>query len=226
MTPSSEMMPQEHFGHDFDDRRAANAGDAGFFGASLKPSSSDHCSVPMTLNSAPAFPDRCARARWPRRGAPPRRFPRLQRRGRWARSRRQCAGDCRARFRRSCPHRPEASSRPAGRAFGKRRSGGVCADMAGDARHNVEPRAFVQRDAMSDVLALIAPETASANGAPPSSVGSMPRKKWCMTGLPTNTASRISVRATFPLRRLIDQCIDRLAHGLGDGLPPPGFIIT
>ena len=34
---------------------------------------------------------------------------------------------------------------------------------------------------------------ASAKGAPPSSVGSMPRNRWCMIGLPTSTTSRMSL---------------------------------
>ena len=33
---------------------------------------------------------------------------------------------------------------------------------------------------------------ASANGAPPSSVGSMPSSRWCMIGLPTKVSSRMS----------------------------------
>ena len=35
---------------------------------------------------------------------------------------------------------------------------------------------------------------ASANGAPPSGVGSMPSRRWCMIGLPTIASSRISAR--------------------------------
>ena len=37
---------------------------------------------------------------------------------------------------------------------------------------------------------------ASANGAVPSGVGSMPSRRWCMIGLPTNASSRMLARST------------------------------
>ena len=53
----------------------------------------------------------------------------------------------------------------------------------------------------SDAEIRSASSTASANGAPPSSVGSIPRRRWCITGLPTTVTSSTSVRSTSASRQ-------------------------
>ena len=76
-------------------------------------------------------------------------------------------------------------------------AGGVGADMAGDAGQHEDPG--IGMDAQVDLARpeVIAPSVASAKGAPPSSVGSMPSSRWCMIGLPTKVTSRI-VGAAMP----------------------------
>ena len=68
------------------------------------------------------------------------------------------------------------------------------------------------RTPSSAVVVSTAPSVASANGAEPSGVGSMPSRRWCMIGLPTITSSRISARL-MPARlaRVGEQPVERLA---------------
>ena len=92
------------------------------------------------------------------------------------------------------------------RAFRQRRAGRVGADMAGDAGQHVEPRALVDFEAD-----LVRPDVQRARDGererrPPSSVGSMPRNRWCMIGLPTKTQSRMSSRLDIAFGAdLVDQ---------------------
>ena len=60
------------------------------------------------------------------------------------------------------------------------------------------PSAFAQlyRFAAAHAAVRNPASNASANGAPPSSVGSIPRSRWCMTGFPTSVTSSTSVRST------------------------------
>ena len=61
--------------------------------------------------------------------------------------------------------------------FGKHDAGGVRADMPGDARQAIDEGAGRDGEAQLRARASNAASSASANGAPPSSVGSRPRNK-------------------------------------------------
>ena len=83
------------------------------------------------------------------------------------------------------------------RALGQDHAGGVGAHVPGDAGQQVGTRAAVHRAVRARVAGRrSASSTASANGAPPSGVGSIPSTRWCMIGLPTSVISSTSSRST------------------------------
>ena len=83
------------------------------------------------------------------------------------------------------------------RALGEDHAGGVGADVTGDARQHVHACAGVHgQPELARREAAPSSSTASANGAPPSSVGSRPSSRWCMIGLPTTVISSTSSRST------------------------------
>ena len=191
-----------HLGDDLDDRRAADAGDAGRPGRCPRsPASSDHLSTPMTryFGSSVSGSMRTrsmapGAARWPDGD-----FGALEGRA----GRRGGRDDARAVAEHDLGIGADIDQQHhlvlAVRAFRQRRAGGIGADMAGDAGQHVEPRAPVDVD-----VDLVRPDTAARRrrrartGAWPSSVGSMPRNRWCMIGLPTKTQSKMSLRSTPP----------------------------
>ena len=129
-------------GDDLDDARAADAGDAGARRRrSAKPGSSDQASTPMTRKRGSSV-SRSMRtrsmapgaARWPPLiWAPSKAGP-----GR-ARGGEQAVAGRRARSRRSCRRRRRASSRSARcGCLGEDHAGRVGADVAGDARQDVD----------------------------------------------------------------------------------------
>jgi hypothetical protein len=68
---------------------------------------------------------------------------------------------------------------------------------------------------------------AKANGAPPSSVGSMPSNRWCMIGLPTKVALRMSapaIPASSATSSISRSIASRTAAVISRS--PPGFIMT
>ena len=72
----------------------------------------------------------------------------------------------------------------------------------------------------------IAASTAKAKGAPPSSTGSMPRRRWCITGLPTKTSSTISslFRPACFAATSISVCKPAIT-ALVISAAPPGFMM-
>ncbi len=68
---------------------------------------------------------------------------------------------------------------------------------------------------------------ASANGAPPSSIGSMPSSRWCITGLPTSTMSTTSSRLS-PASAVTSAASWLMASRTAAVIStsPPGFIMT
>ena len=84
----------------------------------------------------------------------------------------------------------------------QRDGGGIGAHMAGDTGQDIGARTRVDRAQIQ--LARVqrdASDVASAKGAWPSSTGSIPSNRWCITGLQTNTVSTIrSGRSRPPWR--------------------------
>ena len=127
------------------------------------------------------------------------------------------AACCRAGSRRWCRRRPPASGRPRGsgprrapRRRRRRRRGRRCRAARRCGRRGA--CAGRSRSPRAPASAAVA----SAKGAWPSSTGSMPSSRWCMTGLPTITASKIrsgAMRASAA--HLLDQRVQRPAHGAG-----------
>ena len=146
-------------------------------------------------SAARASPGRCGRAR-------SHRAPRADRR-RSARPRTpgpsdstQRAADrgCRARSRRSCRRRRSGSPSPdraAPRSGSRRRCRRRRARRCTAARRRAPRRSWRSARARAPCDARPRRST-SANGAPPSSVGSRPRNRWCMIGLPTIVSSSTS----------------------------------
>ena len=146
----------------------------------------------------------------------------LERRAGRATRRRAAGRGCRGRSRRSCRRRRRASIASVSCGSSARITPGrVRADVAGDARQHVDAGA---RDAPAAPAPTPASRTAasvaSANGAEPSGIGSMPSRRWCMIGLPTIASSRISSRLhAGPLARLGEQAVERLADGASSSRP-------
>ena len=124
----------------------------------------------------------------------------------------------RGRSRRSCRRRRRASSaRPGAAASARITPGGVRADVAGDARQDVDAGARMRAAGPAPrPVVVTARSVASANGAQPSGIGSMPSRRWCMIGLPTIASSRISSRL-MPARIASEaiEPVERLADGRG-----------
>ena len=102
----------------------------------------------------------------------------------------------RGRSRRSCRRRRRASSaRPGAAASARITPGRVGADVAGDAGQDVDARAGMgAQPELRRGRADRAGPWPARTARQPSGVGSMPRRRWCMIGLPTSASSRISAR--------------------------------
>ena len=82
---------------------------------------------------------------------------------------------------------------PEVRALGEDDAGRVGADVTRDAGQDVRTGARGAPGARGLAAgSRTASSIASANGAPPSGVGSIPSRRWCMIGLPTSVTSRTS----------------------------------
>ena len=104
------------------------------------------------------------------------------------------------------------------RRLGQDDAGRVRADVAGDARQDVDAGAGVGLIPSSAAVVRTARSVASANGAEPSGIGSMPSRRWCMIGLPTTASSRISRGGDAGL---VGQPGDELGQRAADG---PGHL--
>ena len=72
-----------------------------------------------------------------------------------------------------------------------------------------------------------ASEVANAKGACPSSTGSMPRSRWCITGLQTNTVSTMCFGSMSPwVARVSVNSLIAARTAFVISTSPPGFIIT
>ena len=141
----------------------------------------------------------------------------LEGRARWGWTRRAAGSGCPARSPRSCP-RPRSAAACRSDGAAPRGSRPRCPRPRGRRCTAARRRARrgARRARAPPPSRRTARSVARANGAWPRGVGSMPRTRWCMIGLPTSTISSTSPVVDARRRReLRDQPPERLPDGPG-----------